>query len=129
MQQIKKRKDPERLWTTPKEWAKEKKVRAGGKAEAPKDWHCRIYRQQWQNHFSELTPIQRCLWVSLKLYSGSNGKAWPSRTRLAKDLGVSVSTIKRNLKTMKQKKFIEIQKQNGRVNVFVLREKKKRKSN
>lgn len=37
------------------------------------------------------------LWCLLDRYAGSNGATFPSRARLANDLGVSVTTIKRSL--------------------------------
>lgn len=85
-------------------------------------WWVKISSKQWQSKLKDLTPIQRCLWVSLKLYAGTNGKAWPSAETLANELDVSIRTIKRNLKAMQAKKFITKKSQPGRVNLIFLKE-------
>ena len=93
--------------------------------EKPKDWRefmavdktwrwTGLSKRRWINDWTELTPVQRCLMTSLWLYAGKKGKCWASMRTLAKELKVARNTILRNIKILKEKKFIKIEKINGR---------------
>jgi len=88
----------------------------GGKRR--RTWTIRISREQWTENFKELTPIQRCLCVSLKIYAGSVNKAWPSHEKLATELGVSRPTILKNIRILEKKNIIEVERIFGNVNVY-----------
>jgi DNA-binding MarR family transcriptional regulator len=103
------------------EFYKERLEKSRAKPPRQKDWFCKIYRFQWQKDFKTLTPFERCIWISIKLYAGSNGSAFPSHQTIAEELNVGLNTIKRNLKSLEAKKFITQTKRPGRSNLFFLK--------
>jgi hypothetical protein len=82
-----------------------------------------IEKSEWENDWAELKPIQRCLMISFKIYIGINQVFWPGEPLLAKNLGVSIRTIGRNIRILEKKNFIKIKEQPGKNNIYAFGKK------
>jgi len=80
----------------------------------------RITQERWFKAWSELNPIQRSVLLSLWLRAGKECLCWPSERRLARELGISKTSVCSNLKILKEKGFLKVQKKEGRHNVYFL---------
>jgi len=58
--------------------------------------------------------------VSLWLYAGNKGFCYPSERILAGRLKLDLKTIWRNIKILKKKKYVEIEKSKGKYNRYIL---------
>lgn len=56
---------------------------------------------------SNLPHRARAVYLYLEQRANKDGICWPSQKRIAKDLGMSVSTVKRALNDLKDAKMIE----------------------
>lgn len=56
----------------------------------------------------------KALYVRIGLYAGTDGKAWPTRATLAKDLGITKSAINKALKQLVTAKLLDIEPGIGR---------------
>ncbi len=55
---------------------------------------------------SDLPHRARIVYLYLEQRANRDGICWPSQKRIAKDLGISVSTVKRAIGDLKTKKFL-----------------------
>jgi DNA-binding Lrp family transcriptional regulator len=55
----------------------------------------------------------KACWGKLKEYAGTKGVCFPKQDNIAKDLGLSISTVKRALKELEDEQFIKINKPVG----------------
>lgn len=67
-----------------------------------KDYYVRIPQKWWRKRLAGLKPVERCLLVSLFVW----GQIRPSKSQLARELGVSRLTIIRTFKKLKKKGFL-----------------------
>ena len=72
-----------------------------------------LSKRKWINDWAGLNPTQRCIMTSLWLYAGKKGACWASMRRLAGELGLARNTILHNIKLLKDKGFIKIEKATG----------------
>ena len=85
-----------------------------------KTWYFRISRRRLFKTWKPLNTTQRTILLSLWLYASKNGICYPSERRLARDLGLAVDTINRNIKILRKKRFIKIEKKVGKHNKYFL---------
>ena len=64
----------------------------------PKIW---IPHKWWREVLKGLTPMERCILISLGIWKDIK----PSKSQLARELKTTTQTIRRNLKTLKEKGF------------------------
>lgn len=63
----------------------------------------------------------KCVWLVIKTYANKEGVAWPSRERIAEDLGVSLKPVKTALKELKERRLLSWTKGGeGKSNVYLL---------
>lgn len=75
---------------------------------------------RWFEGWKGLTPTQRSIMVSLWLYAGSKSFCYPSERVLADRLNLDLTTIWKNIKILKRKKYFKIEKQKGKYNKYFL---------
>lgn len=81
------------------------------------------YFESWKKVLrdKELTAIQKVILKDLELYRNTRtGYAWPSTTKIGEDLGVNRKTIERNLKRLEDSKLVEVKRQKGGLNKYLL---------
>jgi DNA-binding MarR family transcriptional regulator len=86
-----------------------------------RSWWTKISKKEWENDFLELTPVQKCLMISLKIYAGKKDTCFPSEKTLAKNLGISHLTVLRNIRILEKKGFFKKESQVGRFNIYYLK--------
>lgn|GEM_PF-2780654 len=59
---------------------------------------------------TDLSPMERILLAILARYQGQNGHAYPSRARLAADLGTAERTVERLVKSLEKKRRLTIER-------------------
>ena len=94
-----------------------------GNREIKKTSFFRLSKKRFLTDWHDLNPIQREIMTDLWLYAGNKTYSWPGQPTLAKDLNVSVSTIKRNLKILAKKQFFKIElakSSRGKYNIYHL---------
>ncbi len=62
---------------------------------------------------NNITPTARLLLMNLLLYAGLDGRCFPSRSTLSKDIGVSTRQISNLLKELKNMKLISWKRSSG----------------
>ena len=62
----------------------------------------------------DLTSTQKLLWARLSQYSGNNGQVYPALETLARELGISKSQVRRDLRIMEDKGLIKRELRIGR---------------
>ena len=67
-----------------------------------------------------LSPQARCLYMILASYANAEQICWPSRSRLAADIGLSVRTVARLLKGLEGVGLIERKASTGRTTTYRL---------
>jgi|AntAceMinimDraft_8_1070364.scaffolds.fasta_scaffold78096_3 hypothetical protein len=81
---------------------------SGPKRKKQRTWWTRISTNLWRELMKDLKPIQRSIYVSLKLYASNEGYCYPSNRLLAKELNVDKDTILENIKILEKKGWIKI---------------------
>jgi len=89
-----------------------KKLKRGVWVRVPKKW--------WLNELKELTPLERCVLVELRVYRNVDGRCFPSQKTIARDLRVSENSVLKGIKGLLKKEFITKGKVNPRRNFYVL---------
>ncbi len=70
--------------------------------------------REWARHQQGLTPAQKAILLELGYHANAIGEnAYPGNTRLAYDLCMDLSTVKRNLEGLQSSGHIELQKRRG----------------
>lgn len=85
-----------------------------------KSWTIRISRDVWLNHMTGLSPVERCVLVTLKFYAGKFDRCWPGVRRLAKDLEMSTNTVLGAIRGLEGKKLISTKVRGRRMNLYTL---------
>ena len=86
-----------------------------------KEWWIRVPRKWWLIELKNLSPVERCILITLKIHADKNNIAWPSYQLIANELKISKQTIFRVMKTLKKKGFYKIEKSSGRLNSYKLK--------
>jgi len=85
-----------------------------------REWWVRIPKSLWHNHLSDLKPVERCVYIDLKIYeNGNTRKAYPSIRRMANNLSVDTKTIMKALNVLINKNLISKRK-GGRKNIYLV---------
>jgi len=61
---------------------------------------------------TSLKLSERVVYLYLSWRQGSNGECWPSRDTIAAELGISIPTVKRAIRTLESRGFIDIRRPN-----------------
>jgi biotin operon repressor len=61
----------------------------------------------------DIGAAEKLVWGRLAQYAGQNGLAFPKQDTLAKELGITRSTVAKALKQLEEKKFIQIHRPQG----------------
>ena len=70
----------------------------------------------------DITAMEKLIYMLLARYADKDGKCFPSQEKLCKITGIKdYRTIVKYLKQLEEKGLIEIQKNNGKVNVYYLK--------
>lgn len=78
-----------------------------------KSWRVVISKKRWQKDWFVLDPTQRSTLVSLWLYADKSGVCWASMRTLSAELDISLATIQKTIKILKEKKFLEVATRRG----------------
>lgn len=75
---------------------------------------------------TDLNAYEKLLYMTLARYCDTNGKSFPSMELLMRVSGIgSKKTLIKHLKSLEEKEFIKITKQNGKGNIYYLKNVKK----
>lgn len=85
-----------------------------------RSWWFQITRRRWFSEWKGINTTQRVIMLSLWLYAGRKGQAYPSMRTLARELELSLETIKKNIGILEEKKFIKIERFRGKFNNYIL---------
>lgn len=68
---------------------------------------------------NELSPYEKIIFIALKRHMINKNKCWPGYKRIAKIANCGTTTIKKSIKNLKEKGYIDVKrKKNSRVNVY-----------
>jgi len=73
-----------------------------------KNWWIRIPKNWWRVALKGLTPHERCILITLRLYANREGYCYPSLRTISSDLNISINTTRKYLKDLEKKKYIKI---------------------
>ncbi len=66
------------------------------------DYYIKIPQKWWRIALKGLKPIERCLLISLRVW----GAIRPSKSKLARELGVSRNSVVKYLKKLREKGYL-----------------------
>lgn len=97
------------------------KIKEKKEKEKPKSWRwLGCSENRWFESWKDLTPTQRSIMVSLWLYARNRGHCCPSERTLARRLKIGTKAICVNIKILKKKRYVRIEKQKGKYNRYFL---------
>jgi len=70
--------------------------------------------------YASLNAMEQIVYVHLKKYSAHSNKCFPGISRLAEAINISDNTLRKSLKSLKEKGFIEIQPRLNSSNEYIL---------
>lgn len=74
-----------------------------------------------EGHVERMGPSGFLVWMTLLYHAGSSGRAWPSRRTLARETGLSESTVARALANLRELGYIEVVEQRpGETTVYAV---------
>jgi len=73
-----------------------------------KSFWVRIPKKWWLETLKGLDPAERCLLITLRLYSSPEGYCYPSLRKLSSDLKISINTTRKYLKILEKKGHLKI---------------------
>jgi len=87
--------------------------------------HGIVWADEWDTpRFRLLTPIQRCLYITITQYAGrTTGACWPKQATLARIVACDIRTVERGIKRLVQLEYLTVvREEHGarRVNTYTL---------
>lgn len=87
---------------------------------APAGWF-RVQCSLIRDHGSAIGPLGIAVYACLAFHANQDGRCWPSRKRIAEEIGASLSTVKRTLPLLQEHGLITFHPSAGKlVNVYQL---------
>jgi len=83
-------------------------VRIIKKEKDKKIFWVRIPKNWWRETLEGLTPHERCILITLRLYANREGYCYPSLRTISSDLKISINTTRKYLKDLEKKGHIKI---------------------
>jgi len=81
-------------------------------------WTIHPTEKQWREDMEELNTAQRCILIELNFYTRKQDDCWPTEATLAKNLGLNMRTIIRNLLQLEKKQLVKVRRTKGKVNYY-----------
>lgn len=83
-------------------------VRITAKTSKEHSHYVRIPKKWWLETIKKLSPMEMCLWITLRAYANKDGFCYPSLRRIVSDTGISINPVRKYLKTLEKKGLIKI---------------------
>jgi DNA-binding MarR family transcriptional regulator len=85
-------------------------------------YYLKITRKYLKNHLRDLSPSEKIVMIALDLHRNKEtNTAWPRHKTLIELTGLSLTSLKRTLKSLEKKGKFEISRKEGTSNVYVFK--------
>lgn len=92
------------------------------KPKEKKGYWVRVPKKWWLKDLKNLSPVERCILITLKIHANKENIAWPAQDTIADELKITRMTIFRVMKKLDKKGFYKVKKSDGRSNSYKLKD-------